>query len=185
MYPADFIVSKTSRLNITARCSCTCHCSCLWRILAFLLGIGILMLHHPLAVYAADASSALNLTQAERDFLHSHLRFRVHVERGCHPFAYVDQQGRARGFGVDLTDIIARRLGIEMECVRLQPWLKICARRSRTLTLIRFHPRARVSAWPRCALKMMVPECFNAPTALCTAPRMKEENKVVTEEENM
>jgi hypothetical protein len=32
---------------------------------------------------------------------------------------------------------------------------------------------------------MMVPECFSTPTALCTAPRMKEENKVVTEEENM
>lgn len=123
MYSADFIVSITSRLNSPARCCCVRHCSCLWRVLLmFLLGISLFMLHHPVPVHGADSSSALNLTQAERDFLDSHPRFRVHVERGYHPFAYVDQEGRARGFGVDLTDIIARRLGIEVDYVTDQSW---------------------------------------------------------------
>ncbi|MFO7831721.1 MAG: transporter substrate-binding domain-containing protein, partial [Desulfuromonadaceae bacterium] len=65
--------------------------------------------------------SVPNLTQAERDFLDTYTHFKAHVERGYHPFAYVEQE-TARGFSVDLTDIIARRLGIEVDYVTDQSW---------------------------------------------------------------
>ena len=65
--------------------------------------------------------SPLDLTREEQDFLKKHRVFRVHVEREYHPFAYVEG-GKARGFAVDLTDILARRLGIEMEYVTDETW---------------------------------------------------------------
>ncbi|MDD2557486.1 MAG: transporter substrate-binding domain-containing protein [Desulfuromonadaceae bacterium] len=62
-----------------------------------------------------------NLTVEERNFLQAQPRFKVHVERGYHPFAYV-KNGEARGFAVDLTNILARRLGIEVEYITDQSW---------------------------------------------------------------
>lgn len=91
------------------------------------LWVGAALLLCPVPVYAtpleapAENSASLDLSVAEREFLHLHNRFRVHVERGYHPFVYVEQ-GLARGFGVDLTNILAQRLGIEVEYVTDQSW---------------------------------------------------------------
>lgn len=71
--------------------------------------------------FVQDNGPVADLTRAERDFLDTHKHLRVHVERGYHPFAYVDN-ATARGYAVDLSDILARRLGIELEYVTDQSW---------------------------------------------------------------
>lgn len=88
-------------------------------LVTMLLVLGAELLWAEAPVAAHDYLPGLTLE--ERDFLHAHPVIRVHAERGYHPFVYV-KNGEAHGFVVDLTNILARRLGVEIEYITDQTW---------------------------------------------------------------
>lgn len=75
---------------------------------------------HAESSMAADAYH-LDLTVAERDFLQTHPVLKVYASPDYHPFVYV-KNGEARGFSVNLTNILARRLGVEIEYITDRDW---------------------------------------------------------------
>lgn len=68
-----------------------------------------------------QAADTVDLTAQELSFLQQHPSFRAHVEQDYRPFIYVDK-GEAHGFTVDLTNIIAKRLGIKINYVIDESW---------------------------------------------------------------
>ncbi|SDE09704.1 diguanylate cyclase [Desulfuromonas thiophila] len=81
-----------------------------WGLL--LVGLLVRLLSLPAVAHAQPSSpDPLGLTAAERGFLQQNRLFEVHVEPDYMPFAYVEN-GQAKGFVVDLADLLAERLGI-------------------------------------------------------------------------
>lgn len=95
--------------------------SAFWRVL--LVGIFLALGAQPLQAEGLLSAEVYlpGLTAAERAFLQTHPVLKVHAERDYHPFVYV-KNGEARGFTIDLTNILARRLGVELEYVTDQNW---------------------------------------------------------------
>ncbi|MDY0212923.1 MAG: transporter substrate-binding domain-containing protein [Desulfuromonadaceae bacterium] len=91
--------------------------------LLLLVGMFLVLGSQPLQAEGLVSADAylLDLTTAEREFLQTHPTFKAHAERGYHPFVYV-KNGEARGFTVDLTNILTRRLGVEVEYITDQSW---------------------------------------------------------------
>ncbi|MBN2644398.1 MAG: transporter substrate-binding domain-containing protein [Desulfuromonadaceae bacterium] len=67
------------------------------------------------------AETSIPLTPEERLFLKQYSHFVAHAERDYHPFVFVEK-GRARGYAVDLTNLLAERLGIGVEYVTDETW---------------------------------------------------------------
>lgn len=84
------------------------------------------------AVAVSDASAVesktssvpaenLNLTQEERTWLMNHETIRVHNETNWGPFNY-HEFGRAKGYSIEFMDLLAEKLGINIEYITGPSW---------------------------------------------------------------
>ncbi|MCG8614892.1 MAG: transporter substrate-binding domain-containing protein [Desulfobacterales bacterium] len=70
---------------------------------------------------AVDTSEDLPLTEEEKDWLAAHPKIRVHNEKDWPPFNYFEH-GSPRGFSIDYMNLLADRLGIEIDYVTGPSW---------------------------------------------------------------
>lgn len=64
---------------------------------------------------------SLNLTEAERTWLLNHQTIRVHNETNWGPFNYYEF-GRPKGYSIEFMDLLAEKLGIEVEYITGPTW---------------------------------------------------------------
>ena len=89
------------------------------RVVLFSLLVFFLLLVGPTRAHRAEV--LIPLTPQEQLFLKQHSRFLAHAETDYRPFVYVED-GQARGFAVDLTNLLAERLAIHIDYVVDESW---------------------------------------------------------------
>ncbi len=66
-------------------------------------------------------SNALKLTEQEAEFIVQHPKIRVHNELNWAPFNY-HEEGREKGFSIDYMNLLAKKIGIEVEYISGPSW---------------------------------------------------------------
>jgi polar amino acid transport system substrate-binding protein len=93
----------------------------LTRLSCFLF-LALLYSTYPSAAYpAAEGPQGLGLTPEEQAFLAAHPTLKAHNERNWPPFNFV-VAGRPSGFSIDYMNLLASKLGIEVEYVTGPTW---------------------------------------------------------------
>ncbi|MBT8367688.1 MAG: transporter substrate-binding domain-containing protein, partial [Deltaproteobacteria bacterium] len=70
---------------------------------------------------ALSEQDKIEFTEAEKRWLDAHPVIRVHNEKDWPPFNYFEY-GRPRGLSIDYMDLMAKKLGIEIEYVTGPSW---------------------------------------------------------------
>lgn len=69
-------------------------------------------------------SSALKLSNEEREFLQANPVLRMGNDTNWAPFEYLDQNGEYKGLAADYIDLISKKLGVRFEPTQ-KPWFKV------------------------------------------------------------
>lgn len=67
-------------------------------------------------------SQEIELTKEEELFLHKNSFLRIRASKDYYPFAFSDKNGNSMGYMIDYTNLIAKKLGVDIEYVSNQTW---------------------------------------------------------------
>ncbi|MEH6625691.1 MAG: transporter substrate-binding domain-containing protein [Motiliproteus sp.] len=69
--------------------------------------------------------SALQLSEAEQQWLQTHPKIRIGVDSGYAPYSFIQSDGSYQGIAMDFVSILSKQLSIEMEVVPNLSWPEI------------------------------------------------------------